>query len=85
MSSSSFKNANIKTNTKTNIKKCKCEFKSKKHKKTIILYECLCGKKFCLLHRLPHQHDCNYDHTTHEKNILKNNNPEVSHTKVEKL
>jgi len=51
-----------------------CEKKKKKKKKskkrcchkdcnkklTITAIECKCKKKFCGLHRLPHQHECDY-------------------------
>lgn len=55
-------------------KKQSCEKKKKKKKKskkrcchkdcnkklTITAIECKCKKKFCGLHRLPHQHECDY-------------------------
>lgn len=84
--------SNSTTNTTTNpttntikIKKskCKCAYnKVKKHKKCIILYECLCGKKFCPLHRLPHNHECDFDHINHSKKILEKNNPKVVYEKI---
>ena len=63
--------------------KCKCAYtKVKKHKKCVILYECLCGKTFCPLHRLPHHHECDFNYQEHSKQILEKNNPQVIAKKI---
>lgn len=89
MSSTITKNSDIKEkqllikNTKMQKNKKKCMYvSSKKHKIGVMLYDCLCGKKFCSLHRLPHQHECEFDYKEHSKIKLKENNPKVVAEKV---
>ena len=80
--------SNTQSNTQSNTirvkkNKCKCAYtKVKKHKKCAILYECLCGKKFCPLHRLPEHHECDFDHKTHSRQILEKNNPKIVYKKI---
>ena len=40
--------------------KKRCCHKDCNKKLTITAIECKCKKKFCGLHRLPHQHECDY-------------------------
>ena len=90
MSSTITKNSDLKeknieiNNTKMQKKtKKKCMYVSaKKHKIGVMLYECLCSKKFCSLHRLSHQHECDFNYQEHSKVKLKENNPKVVAEKV---
>lgn len=40
--------------------KKRCNHKDCNKKLTLTSIECKCKKKFCGLHRLPHQHECDY-------------------------
>ena len=48
-------------------------------------YNCKCGYVFCKSHRLPEEHDCDFDFVTAEKEKLKKNNPVVAGSKLEKI
>lgn len=78
--------ANLRKDTvikEINTKRPKCMYtNSKKHKKCVMLYECLCGKKFCILHRLPHNHECTFNHKERSREILEKNNPQVIAEKI---
>ena len=37
-------------------------------KKVFACIECRCGKKFCMKHRLPEKHMCNFDYKILRKN-----------------
>ena len=47
-----------KPETKPKKNKIKCIICNKKH---LIINQCKCGGLFCLKHRLPELHNCNYD------------------------
>ena len=63
----------------------KCTFCNKKIK--LISYSCKCQGQFCPNHRYTHPHNCPSLNKKKEecKNILKNNNPVVNHSKVIKI
>ena len=63
----------------------KCSFCNKKLK--LISYTCKCDGQFCDKHRYTHTHDCtSLDKKIQEcKEILKNNNPVIEHSKVIKI
>ena len=63
----------------------RCSFCNKKLK--LISYSCKCNGKFCQKHRYTHTHNCKSLEKKKEecKNILKNNNPVVNHSKVIKI
>ena len=42
-------------------KKHKCNFCRKKISLTMQELVCVCGKEFCLSHRLPESHDCTFN------------------------
>jgi predicted nucleic acid binding AN1-type Zn finger protein len=48
----------------------------------IILFECKCNGKFCMNHRFPDKHDCNYDYKTDYINELLKNNPKIIPEKI---
>jgi len=48
-------------------------------------YACRCGYTFCKSHRLPEDHTCAYDYSTKGKEILKEKNPLVAASKLEKF
>jgi predicted nucleic acid binding AN1-type Zn finger protein len=72
-------------NIKDDNTKKSCEKKKKKKKKskkrcchkdcnkklTITAIECKCKKKFCGLHRLPHQHECDYIEHVSKDELMK--------------
>lgn len=63
----------------------KCSFCNKKLK--LISYSCKCQGQFCVKHRYTHTHNCTSLHKKIEesKEILKNNNPVMIHSKVIKI
>lgn len=61
----------------------KCDMKCCK-KKIYLLPPCRCGKSFCMKHRLPEDHDCNFDYTKLRKIEEKNKSEKVMvHGRVE--
>ena len=48
----------MKSENKPKKNKIKCIICNKKH---LIINQCKCGGLFCLKHRLPELHNCNYD------------------------
>lgn len=48
-------------------------------------YNCKCGYVFCKSHRLPEEHDCDFDFVTVEKEKLKKANPVVAGSKLDKI
>ena len=65
--------------------KDKCSFCNKKLK--IISYTCKCEGQFCDKHRYTHTHNCLSLNKKKEeyKEIIKNNNPLMIHSKVIKI
>ena len=63
----------------------RCSFCNKKLK--LISYSCKCLGQFCPKHRYTHTHNCkNLNKKIEEsKKILKNNNPQINHSKVIKI
>jgi len=63
----------------------KCSFCNKKLK--IISYTCKCEGKFCDKHRYTHTHDCKslQKKIDESKELIKNNNPLMIHSKVIKI
>lgn len=59
----------------------RCHF-CKKH--IIITFNCRCGGQFCIKHRYTDSHNCNFDHTSFEREILRLNNPIVVKDKIVK-
>ena len=39
-------------------------------KETLILFDCRCGRIFCIKHKDDIQHNCKFDYHHHEKNKL---------------
>lgn len=37
-------------------------------------FSCRCNYTFCMLHRLPEEHDCNFDYKSEGKNQLQKSN-----------
>ena len=65
--------------------KDKCSFCNKKLK--IISYSCRCEGQFCDKHRYTHTHDCQslQKKIDESKELIKNNNPLMIHSKVIKI
>ena len=63
----------------------KCSFCNKKLK--IISYTCKCEGNFCDKHRYTHTHDCKslQKKIDESKELIKNNNPLMIHSKVIKI
>ena len=56
--------------------------KKKKRKRTILLFECRCGNKFCNECLLPENHKCPINYKEIGKKELKKNNPKVDYEKI---
>jgi len=54
-------------------------------KKTCILSKCKCGKNYCLEHRFPEIHKCEFDHKEFHRNELCKNNPIITSCKITKI
>lgn len=65
------------------IKKTRC-WKCNK-KVGLVGLSCRCGYIYCNTHRYPEQHKCDFDFKKHGKDILKQNNKQIIHEKLEKL
>lgn len=48
----------------SNYKKTRCALDACNKKCTILDMDCQCGKKYCVLHRLPETHKCDFDYKT---------------------
>jgi hypothetical protein len=72
----------IKTDTvsKINIKCRKCN-------KTCNLnnFKCRCDQIYCIRHKLPELHDCNYDYIENGKIEIIKNNPKIKSEKLDKI
>jgi len=65
----------------------RCNHKGCKKKLTLTDFKCKCNKKFCPKHRLPEQHNCNFDFKKYNKDefIKKNGLGGGQFKKVETL
>ena len=54
-------------------------------KKEIILVDCYCKNSYCLKHRMPEDHMCNFDYIKKGKDDLKQLNPKIVSDKMEKV
>jgi len=58
---------------------------SKCSKKTIIIFECRCKRKFCSRCKFPEDHKCSFDYKAESREKLKINNPKVINNKIDKI
>jgi len=64
----------------------KCNFEGCAKKIAVIVGDCkFCQKKFCTQHRLPEDHDCEFDFMSKDREKLKKANPLVTATKLVKF
>jgi len=56
-----------------------------KKKVGLLGYPCKCGSTFCKLHRLPEEHECDFDFCSKEREKLKRANPIVAAPKLVKF
>ncbi len=61
--------------------KCYCCNKSC----NIIFFKCRCENTYCLKHKNPENHQCNFDFKEYGKEILLQQNPIVSGSKIDKI
>lgn len=64
-------------------KKKKCE--TCKKKLGILDFGCRCGNLYCSIHRLPEQHNCNFDYEKMGKAIIEKTNPLIVAEKIIKI
>tara|TARA_B100001093_G_C26529855_1_gene885533 strand:+ start:115 stop:354 length:240 start_codon:yes stop_codon:yes gene_type:complete len=75
----------IMKNTIKKPKKQRCAFLGCRTKITLLDMECKCKNKYCIIHRLPENHKCNYDFKTEGKLLIERNNPVVINDKCIKI
>lgn len=61
----------------------RCQYKECKRK--IINIECKCGKLFCRQHRLPFDHECQFNYKNEHKNKIKIQNPKIINKKIDPI
>jgi hypothetical protein len=54
-------------------------------KKTILLCTCKCGAHYCIAHRNPESHNCEFDHKNFDREQLAKNNPRILAEKIKKI
>ncbi len=59
-----------------------CNIKLTLVEKTIF---CSCKKSYCTKHRLPEQHNCNYNFKNDKKKYLTESNPDVNFKKIDEI
>lgn len=72
-------------NTLKKIKKPRCAFIGCRTKLTLLDMECKCKNKYCIIHRLPENHNCKYDFKTEGKLLIEKNNPIIVNEKCIKI
>lgn len=55
------------------------------NKRILIHFECKCNNFFCIKHRYPEVHNCNFNYIEHNKEKLKINNPLIIGSKINKI
>ena len=68
-------------------KKNRCSHPDCRKKLTLIDLEkkCDCRKSFCMSHFQPFSHNCDFDHQSKTKQIIRENNPKCENVKFEKM
>lgn len=66
-------------------KKNRCPFDGCKKKLRLLDITCKCQKTFCINHRHPEQHSCDYDFKNEGREKLKKENIIVSGIKIDKI
>ena len=58
-----------------------------KCKKTLLIFDyyCKCGKHFCLKHKDPSEHKCDFDYKAEGKKEIMKENPIVIQSKITKI
>jgi len=64
-------------------KKLRCDHISCKKKINLIKFDCDCNKSFCIKHYNRHSHNCTA--IIDNKNIIKNNNPQIKPSTLVKV
>ena len=77
----------ITTDKKKKKKKNRCSHPDCRKKLTLIDLEkkCDCSKSFCMSHFQPFLHNCDFDHKSKTKQIIRENNPKCENIKFEKM
>ena len=76
-SNNSNNNSNNSNNNKSRYGRCaECNKKLK-----MINFTCKCNLKFCINHKNPHSHNCQYDNKNNNKLNLIKSNPKIVHSK----
>ena len=76
------KNKN-KNKNKNKTKKKRCHHCN--HKLGLISFTCQCGHIFCVAHQSYHAHNCSYNRKAETQQTIKDKNPSVKPTTLEKM
>lgn len=78
---------NDKENNKDNLIRNKCGFDNCKRKLTLVEKDikCKCGSVFCVHHKYPNDHKCNFDYKKDYKNKLEKQLDKIICEKVNKI
>lgn len=57
-----------------------CNFKLK-----TMVYDCKCGGKYCATHRYHDTHNCTYDYKAEARKQIAENNPVITHKKIDEF
>lgn len=63
----------------------KCIFENCTRKIGLISFQCRCGGNFCIKHRIPEAHACEFDYKTSGRDALQKANFIVTHQKIVKI
>lgn len=54
-------------------------------KKCLVLVDCHCKRMFCITHRMPEDHSCNFNYKEYGRSTITLLNPKISSEKFEKI
>ena len=62
-----------------------CHMVDCKRRLPLMTFPCRCGKTFCVLHKPPEEHKCQFDYHAAAKRKIKKDNPKIVAEKIKKL
>ena len=62
-----------------------CTAKDCSRKTGLIIFVCRCKKEFCIKHRMPEIHNCDFDYKTEQRKLLEKQNELIAPQKILKI
>ena len=62
-----------------------CTVKDCSRKTGLITFVCRCKKEFCIKHRMPEIHNCDFDYKTEQRKLLEKQNELIAPQKILKI